>query len=160
MDPGDMTPESHDFVGKKTLANFRWTSIIISFMLSCLVEQANLGLKSNKGFQSCYYCHARAISAGFNMVVNGTYVNNRLWHVRKIWLIIKRKLKSLSCVSWDDTEKKIIMRKEEYQIYIHVSNNLEFMTNNLYNIYALTLIIECVFYIIRHIRGRRLISIN
>ena len=120
-------PDGHDFVGKKTSSNFRWTAVMTSFLLSCLVEQAHLGLKSNKGFKSvAITAAARAVSTRFNMVVNDAHVNNRLRHVRKIWMIIK-KLKSLSGVSWDDNEKKIVMGEEEYQTYIQVSNELQFM---------------------------------
>ena len=122
MEPGDMTPDGHDFVGKKTSSNFRWTAVMTSFLLSCLVEQAHLGLKSNKGFKSvAITAAARAVSTRFNMAVNDTHVNNCLRHVRKIWLAAK-KLKSLSGVSWDETEKKIIiMGEEEYPIYIYIS---------------------------------------
>ena len=92
-----------------------------------MVEQAHLGLKFDKGFKSvAITAAARAVSTRFNMVVNDAHVNNRLRHVRKIWMIIK-KLKSLSGVPWDDNEKKIVMGEEEYQTYIQVSNELQFM---------------------------------
>ncbi|KAH7676986.1 Myb/SANT-like domain-containing protein [Dioscorea alata] len=89
-----------------------------SFLLRCLVEQANLGLKIDKGFKStAINAFAMAVSTRFNMVVSDTHVINRLRHVRKIWVIIK-KLESLSGVSWDDSEKKIIMGIEEFRTYI------------------------------------------
>ncbi|KAH7691710.1 Myb/SANT-like domain-containing protein [Dioscorea alata] len=71
---------------------------------------------------------ARAVSARFNLTVSDTHVNNRLRHVRKIWLIIK-KIKSLSGVSWDDVEKKIVMGEEEYQIYIQAHPGEEIYIN-------------------------------
>ncbi|KAH7658062.1 hypothetical protein IHE45_17G062000 [Dioscorea alata] len=82
-----------------------------SFMLTSLVEQANLGFKSNKRFKNvALNAVARAVSA------------------RKIWLIIK-KIKSLSGVSWDDVEKKIVMGEEEYQIYIQAHPREEIYIN-------------------------------
>lgn len=48
-----------------------------SFMLSCLVEQANIKLKSSKRFKSFgITIIARAISARFNLAINDTHVNN------------------------------------------------------------------------------------
>ncbi|KAH7665753.1 Myb/SANT-like domain-containing protein [Dioscorea alata] len=103
--------------------------MMTSFMLTSLTEQANLGLKSDKGFKNvALNAVARAVSARFNLAVSDTHVNNRLRHVRKIWLIIK-KIKSLSGVSWDDVEKKIVMGEEEYQIYIQAHPGEEIYIN-------------------------------
>ncbi|KAM0951723.1 putative Myb/SANT-like domain-containing protein [Dioscorea sansibarensis] len=93
-----MSSESHNLAGK-TSTNFRWTTIMTSFMLTSLVEQANLGLRSDKGYKNvALNTIVRAVSATFNLAVSDTHVNNLLWHVRKIWSIIK-KIKSLSDVS-------------------------------------------------------------
>ena len=99
MESQDMTLESHNMAVKKTLTNFQWTTFMTSFMLRALVEQANLGLKSDKRLKSvAITAVARVVSVRFTLAVSDTHVNNLLWHVRKIWSIIK-KIKSLSDVS-------------------------------------------------------------
>ncbi|KAH7675715.1 SH2 domain-containing protein [Dioscorea alata] len=111
---------------KHQVINFQWTAIMTSFMLTSLIEQANLGLKSDKGFKSVAI--ARAVSERFNLAVSDSHVFNHLRYVRKFWLIIK-KIKNLSGVSWDDVEKKIIMGEEEYQIYIQAHPREEIYIN-------------------------------
>lgn len=71
-------------MGEKTSTNFQWTTIKTSFMLTSLVEQANLGLKSDKGVKSvAINAIAKTVGARFNLAVNGTHVNNHFRHVKK-----------------------------------------------------------------------------
>ncbi|KAH7655487.1 hypothetical protein IHE45_18G014000 [Dioscorea alata] len=80
--------------------------MMTSFMLTSLVEQANLRLKSDKCFKNvALNAVARVVSARFNLAVSDTHVNNRLRH------------------------KKIVMGEEEYQIYIQVHPGEEIYIN-------------------------------
>ena len=82
-------------------------------------------------------------------------VFNHLGYVRKIWLIIKKIKNLVVCHG-------MIWRKNNYgrggipNIYIQVSSKLEFMVNILCNIYALTLIRECILMFIGAHLGRDL----
>ncbi|XP_020693903.1 uncharacterized protein LOC110107834 isoform X1 [Dendrobium catenatum] len=117
-DTGTYSPQLYQRQNKKGCTNFRWSPSMSRFLLSCLIEQAKLGLKVNKTFKrQAFIAAAEAVTERFKLLCSDSNVENHLRTIKTRFLQIKR-LQSLSNTKFDEKEKKIIMDDVGYGAHI------------------------------------------
>ncbi|OAY77491.1 hypothetical protein ACMD2_25623, partial [Ananas comosus] len=126
---------------KRGTQNKRWSSIIDDFLIPFLVEQAQEGLRVDKGFKrQAYVAAAKAVNERFNTSFDPCNVENHMRTLRTRYNEIK-KCRDLSGTGWNEEQKVITLDGPAYHSYVQAHPRaLEFLNRPIKHYDALYII--------------------
>ena len=104
--------------GKENVSSskqFRWLPPMHTTMLRILAQEAAKGNKPSSTFRAgSFTLVAKEITTQFGVKCHPSYVENRMWTLRTMWLTIQT-IRKKSDFGWDDNLKMITCDAKTYQ---------------------------------------------
>ncbi|KAL6571158.1 hypothetical protein OROHE_002801 [Orobanche hederae] len=99
--------------------NLTWTPIMDTYLIECLIDEANQGRKVDKSFRKSSFTQAaKEVSAKCNLNCTVLNVDNRMKTIRKNFKELKKFESNNSGMSWDNDKKMWKCSEEVCKAYI------------------------------------------